>query len=73
MSVEINKSEIKFKAVFIGKTNIHFKYGIIYELTIPKINSLTITEFYKRHKVTYESLSAFLRNWSHIIIEQNGK
>ena len=64
--VSTNKKIIKFKAVFIGKTD-KFKNGVIYNLSIPASGSFKITDNDSGKVVVYESLSAFLRNWSHIV------
>ena len=61
-----NKKIIKFKAVFIGKTD-KFKHGVIYNLSIPESGSFKIKNIDNDDEVVYASLSAFLRNWSHIV------
>lgn len=63
-----NKKLITFKAIFIGKTD-KFKNGVIYNLSIPASGSFKIKNTDNNYEVVYESLSAFLRNWSHIIID----
>ena len=67
MSATKNKKVITFKAVFIGKTD-KFKNGVIYNLAIAEYGSFKIKNIDNNYEVVYESLSAFLRNWSHIII-----
>ena len=68
MSMLNNKKVINFKAVFTGKTD-KFKNGVIYNLSIPVSGSFKIKNTDNNYEVVYESLSAFLRNWSHIIID----
>ncbi len=63
-----NKKLITFKAIFIGKTD-KFKNGVIYNLSIPVSGSFKIKNTDNNYEVVYASLSAFLRNWSHIIID----
>ena len=63
-----NKKLITFKAIFIGKTD-KFKNGVIYNLSIPESGSFKIKNIDNNDEVVYASLSAFLRNWSHIIID----
>ncbi len=63
-----NKKLITFKAIFIGKTD-KFKNGVIYNLSIPESGSFKIKNIDNDDEVVYASLSAFLRNWSHIIID----
>ena len=64
--VSTNK-KIKFKAVFIGKSDNTFINNVIYNLSIPEFGSFKITDNDSGKVVVYESLSAFLRNWSHIV------
>ena len=67
--VSTNK-KIKFKAVFIGKSDNTFINNVIYNLSIPESGSFKITDNDSGKVVVYESLSAFLRNWSHIVHEK---
>ena len=67
--VSTNK-KIKFKAVFIGKSDNTFINNVIYNLSIPEFGSFKITDNDSGKVVVYESLSAFLRNWSHIVHEK---
>ena len=62
-----NKKLITFKAVFTGKTD-KFKNGVIYNLSIPEYGSFKIKNTDNNYEVVYASLSAFLRNWSQITI-----
>ncbi len=55
------------KAKFIGTTSNGYVSGKTYELRIKSVESMSIERTSGLGYTTYESLSAFLRNWDNII------
>jgi hypothetical protein len=61
--------EILISAIFIGQTSKHYKNGTTYKLLIPKKFGVSVKKKFDSEnstKVVYESISAFLNNWTNI-------
>jgi hypothetical protein len=59
------------KAKFIGGNSLGYETGKEYELKIEDQRSMTISRQDGTGKCPYQSLSAFLRNWTDIKLVEN--
>lgn len=61
--------EILISATFIGQTSKEYENGITYKLLVPKKFGVSVkkkNDTSNLTKVVYESISAFLNNWTNI-------
>jgi hypothetical protein len=59
------------KALFKGKDSLGYEKGKTYELKVEDFGGMTIRRIDNTGKCLYESLSAFLRNWTNIEVLEN--
>lgn len=54
------------EAKFIGNDSLGYENGKEYKLKIDNFGGMTIRRIDNKEKCKYESISAFLRNWTNI-------
>jgi len=62
---------MRIKALFKGKDSLGYKNGKLYELKVADFGGMTIRRIDDTGKCPYNSLSAFLRNWTKIEVLEN--
>ena len=54
------------KATFVGTNSLGYENGKDYELKVDNVDRISVTRLDGNGKCPYESLAAFLKNWTNI-------